>query len=294
MNKLELQKKIFIICFLVIPVTLLIAFVAYPAVYLFVNSLFDWNGISDIKKFIGTANYKEVFFNSPDLWLSLKNNAIYFFIHLIFIPLELIVAVILNSKIKGSKFFKSVAFMPYIINGVAVAYAFSFFYSPVNGALNEILKALGLGGLVQNWLSNIHIVNFSLVFISLWRYSGFHIILFIAALQSIPADIIEASIVDGANAVQRFMNIIVPSIKTVVELILFLNLRGALQVFDIPFVVTQGGPGHASSTFTLYTIETAFKFNNFGLASSMGVTLLFMIIILNWVQKKVFSLGGDE
>jgi ABC-type sugar transport system permease subunit len=294
LNKIELQKKLFIICFLFIPVLLLLAFVAYPAIYLLSNSLTDWDGISTVKKFIGFANYKDVFLNSPDVWLSLKNNAIYFFIHLMFIPLELMVAIILNGKIRGSKFFKSVTFMPYIINGVAVAYAFSFFYSPVNGALNEILKSIGLGFLKQNWLSNEHIVNYSLVFISLWRYCGFHIILFIAALQSIPNDIIEASVVDGANAYQRFINIIIPSIKTVIELILFLNLRGALQVFDIPYVVTQGGPGYASSTFTLYTIDTAFKFNNFGLASSMGVTLLIMIIILSWVQKRVFKIGGEE
>lgn len=294
MNKIELQKKIFIFSFLFIPVILLLAFVAYPAIYLLINSLTDWDGISLTKKFIGIANYKQVFLKSPEVWLSLKNNATYFFIHLLFIPLELIVAVILNSKIRGSKLFKSVTFMPYIINGVAVAYAFSFFYSPVNGALNEILKAIGLGFAKQNWLSNEHIVNFSLVFISLWRYCGFHVILFIAALQSIPGDILEAAIVDGANAAQRFINIIIPSIKTVIELILFLNLRGALQVFDIPYVVTQGGPGYASSTFTLYTIDTAFKFNNFGLASSMGVTLLLMIIILSWVQKKIFRMGGEE
>lgn len=294
MNTLAVQKRIFIVTFLFIPVMLLLAFVVYPTFDLFRMSLTSWDGLTEARNFIGLENYKNMFLNSPDVWLSLKNNGIYFFTHLLFIPLEIIVAVILDSKIRASSFFKTVVFMPYIVNGVAIAYAFAFFYSPYNGALDEILKAVGLGSLQQSWLGDVKIVNFSLTAISLWKYCGFHIVLFLAGLQSIPEEIIEASVVDGANAVQRFFNIILPSIKTVVEIVLFLNVRGALQAFDIPFVVTGGGPGYASSTFTVYTLATAFTYQNFGMASSMGVTLLFMILILSKVQSLIFNLGGKK
>lgn len=292
MNTLAVQKRIFIICFLIIPVALLLLFVVYPTIQLFLNSLTSWDGISATKAFIGIKNYKEIIFDSKDVWISLKNNSIYFVVHLLFIPLELMIAIILDSKIKAKGFFKTITFLPYVVNGVAVAYAFSFFYSPYNGALNEILKAVGMEGLTQNWLSNEKIVNFSLVAISLWKFSGFHVVLFLSGLQSIPKDILEAAVIDGANSFQKYKNIIVPSIALVIEFVLFQNMRGALQVFDIPFLVTQGGPGYASSTFTLYTIDTAFKYNSFGMASTMGVTLILMIIVLSWIQKGLFRKVG--
>ena len=288
MNSLAIQRKIFIVCFLFVPVLLMLMFVVYPTVDMLRMSFTNWDGMSSVQEYVGFTNYIKMFLESEDVWLSLKNNWIYFYVHSLFIPLELIIAVMLDSKIRGSRFFKTVVFMPYIVNGVAVAYAFSFFYSPFNGALNEILKVLGLGALQQNWLSSEGIVNYSLVAISLWKYCGFHVVLFLAALQSIPRDIVEASIVDGANAVQRFARIIIPSILVVIQFVLFHNVRGALQVFDIPFVTTHGGPGYASSTFTLYTIDTAFKYNSFGMASAMGVTLIILIIVLSWLQDRLF------
>ncbi len=291
MNTLKLQRKIFLICFLFIPVLLLLTFVVYPAIELFHISFTDWNGMSSARSYIGFDNYMKMFFNSSDVWSVLKNNWIYFYVHALFIPLELMVAIMLHNKMKGSKFFKTVIFMPYIMNGVAVSYAFAFFYSPINGGLNGILNALGLDWIIQNWLSNKNIVNYSLTAISLWRFCGLHIVLFLAGLQSIPKELIEASVVDGANALQRYLKIIIPSITRVVQIILFLNVRGALQVFDIPFVVTRGGPMNASSTFTLLTMETAFQYNDFGMASTMAITLLFIIILMSWIQDKLFKWG---
>ena len=126
-----------------------------------------------------------------------------------------------------------------------------------------------------------------LAFVSLWKYSGYHIILFIAALQSVPQDIMEAAKVDGANSLQMFRYIQVPAIMLMVDYVLFDNIRGALQVFDIPFVMTAGGPGYASSTFTLYTIKTAFTFSNFGLASTMAIAIMVMIVIIYVVQNYI-------
>jgi raffinose/stachyose/melibiose transport system permease protein len=294
MNSLTNQKKLFIVSFLFIPVLLLLLFVVYPMLSLLWMSFTSWDGVTSVKEFIFLDNYKKMLLDSPNVWLSLKNNGVYFFVHLLFIPIELMVAVVLDSRIRAAKFFKTVVFMPYIVNGVAIAYAFSFFYSPYNGALNEILRALGLSSLQQSWLGDEHIVNYSLTVISLWKYCGFHIILFLAGLQTIPRELVEASVVDGANAPKRFLYVTIPSIKTVIQIILFLNIRGSLQVFDIPFVTTGGGPGYASSTFTVYTLATAFTFNNFGMASTMGVTLMFLIIVLSWVQRMIFNMAVKE
>jgi len=281
------QKNITLIVFLIIPSILLILFVVYPLLKLFQLGFTNWDGLSKELTYISFGNYKEIFKSSPDVWLSLRNNALYFFIHLFFIPVELFIAYVLDSKIKGSIFFKKIIFMPYIINGVAVSYMFSAIFAPdyASGALNMMLNYFNLQKFAFDWLSDPKLVNFTLVFVSLWRFSGLHIVLFLAGMQSIPNDLYEAAKIDGANMMQQFFKITLPSIMIVIEIVLFLNVRGALQVFDIPFIMTAGGPGHASSTFSVYTIETAFKFNNVGKASSMAVVLFFLIIIISRLQN---------
>ena len=265
---------------------LLIGFVVVPAVDLIRMSFTDWDGLASSSKFIGLENYVRMFQN-PDLWLSLKNNAVYFFVHLLMIPVELAFAVLLTSKLRAAKFYKTMVFMPYIINGVAISYAFSYFFSPINGAFDAILGAAQLDFLVRNWLSDERIVNFVLASVSLWRFSGYHVILFMAALQSLPQDVEEAARVDGAGAWHLFKYIQVPAIMLMVDFVLFDNIRGALQVFDIPFVMTSGGPGYASSTFTLYTINTAFTYSNFGLASTMAVAIMVLIVLIYLIQNKI-------
>lgn len=286
MSKLNKKRKQFIIGSLIIPLLLLIGFVMIPAFDLLRMSFTDWDGYSLESNFVGIQNYIDMFKN-PDLWLSLKNNAVYFVIHLLMIFVELAFAVLLTSKLRAAKFYKTMVFMPYIINGVAIAYAFSYFFSPINGAFDAILTGLNLEGWIRSWLSDPKIVNYVLAFVSLWRFSGYHIILFMAALQSLPKDVEEAARVDGANTWQLFKYVQIPSIMLMVDFVLFDNIRGALQVFDIPFVMTAGGPGYASSTFTLYTIKTAFTFSDFGLASTMAMAIMFMIIVIYIIQNKV-------
>ena len=273
MNKLNKKRRQFIFISLLIPVTLLIAFVVFPAIDLFRMSFTDWDGFSADYHFINFENYISMFHNK-DLWLSLRNNAVYFVIHLFMILVELAFAVLLTSKLRAAKFYKTMVFLPYIINGVAISYAFSYFFSPINGAFNGILTALHLESLIRNWLSDEKIVNFVLASVSVWRFSGYHVILFMAALQSIPTDILEAARIDGASTGQIFKYIQIPAIMLMVD-------------FDIPFVMTAGGPGYASSTFTLYTIKTAFTFSNFGLAATMAVAIMLMIVIIYVIQNKI-------
>lgn len=286
MSRLSKKRKRFILLALLIPMALLIAFVVVPAVDLFRLSFTDWDGYSPQKSFVGLENYLSMLQNK-DLWLSLKNNAVYFVVHLFMIIVELAFAVLLTSRLRAAKFYKTMVFMPYIINGVAIAYAFSFFFSPINGAFDAILTSLHLESLIRNWLSDPKIVNYVLASVSLWRFSGYHVILFMAALQSIPQDTMEAARVDGANSWQLFRYVQIPAIMLMVDFVLFDNIRGALQVFDIPFVMTAGGPGYASSTFTLYTIKTAFTFSNFGLASTMAVAIMFMIVLIYLIQNSL-------
>lgn len=282
----KIQKRILLTCFLAIPTLLLLVFVIYPTVKLITISFTDWDGINPTWNFVGLKNYNQVF-QRRDIWQSLKNNNLYFIIHLLFIPIEMYLAMLLDRYIRKSEFFKTIVFMPYIINGVAIAYMFSFLYSSEDGVLNGLLALLQMGKV--RWLSDPEIVNYSLVIVSLWRFTGIHIILFLAGLQSINKDMLEAALIDGASVFQQFIKIIIPNMKSILSIILFLNVRGALMVFDIPFVMTSGGPGTSSTTFALHTVKTAFEFSNFGLASAMAIVLIIAIIIISMIQNLVLE-----
>ncbi len=278
----KVQKRILLTSFLAIPTILLCMFVIYPTVKLMYISFTDWDGINTTMNFVGLKNYSQVF-QRRDIWQSLKNNNLYFIIHLFFIPIEMYLAVLLDRYIRKSEFFKTVIFMPYIINGVAIAYMFSFLYSSEDGVLNGLLALLSIDKV--RWLSNPDIVNYSLVCVSLWRFTSIHIILFLAGLQSVNKDMLEAALIDGASIFQQFTKIIIPNMKSILSIILFLNVRGALMVFDIPFVMTSGGPGTSSTTFALHTVKTAFEFSNFGLACAMAIVLIIAIIIISFIQN---------
>ncbi len=289
MKNLSRSRNRFIILCLLVPVTLLLLFVIYPMLSLLHMSFTDWDGMSLEQNYIGFKNYMDLFLKSPDVWSSLKNNAVYFFTSLAFIPIELMIAAMLNTYFFGNKFFKSVVFLPYIINGVAIAYTFAYFLSPLNGGLNTLLGLVGLENYVMSWLSDVGIVNHVLALIVVWRFSGYHVILFSASLQSVSKDVIEAAVVDGATPFQIFRHIQLPSIRMIIDFLLFTNVAGSLQIFDVPFIMTSGGPGISSSTFTLYTINTAFSYRNFGMAATMAIIMILLVVLIYGVQQFIVN-----
>jgi len=289
----QTQKKVILICFITIPLLLLFTFAYYPALELFRLSFMKWNGVSANKEWIGFANYVEVFSN-PDIFGVFKHNFAYFVVGIIQNMLALFFAVILNTKLRGRNGFRLLLFLPYILNGVAVAYLFGYVYDTTNGSLNALLGSLGFEQLSQtSWLGNKDFVNHTLASVGLWRFMGFNMVIYLGALQSIPSDLYEAASIDGANAWQKFSRITLPNIYKIIELNLFLTVTGALEVFDLPFVLTKGGPAGASETFVMKIIETAFQFNNYGLASAMSVVLLLFVVIVLSIQRYLLSRGDD-
>ncbi|HIW31536.1 MAG TPA: sugar ABC transporter permease [Candidatus Paenibacillus intestinavium] len=287
------QKRIVLISFITIPLVLLFAFAYYPALELFRLSFMKWNGVSANKEWIGFANYIEVF-SDPSIFSVFKHNFAYFVVGIIQNILALFFAVLLNTKLRGRNGFRLLLFLPYILNGVAVAYLFGYVFDTTNGSLNYILGALGFDQLSQtSWLGTKEYVNYTLASVGLWRFMGFNMVIYLGALQSIPKDLYEAASIDGANGWQKFTRITLPNIYKIIELNLFLTVTGALEVFDLPFVLTKGGPAHASETFVMKIIETAFQFNNFGLASAMSVVLLVFVIFVLSIQRYILSRKDD-
>lgn len=290
----EGQKFYISVLFLLIPVVLLIVFTFVPAVNMIVYSFQSRDKYGADVSWVGFENYKTIF-TSPDMLSTFKNSLYYLAGSFIQQIIALLVASILCSKIKAKGLFKGILFFPYLMNGVAVSIIFKKFFVKgergivPEGTLNSVLSLLGLEPI--KWISaqSSFLANACLVFVSIWRYVGFDIIMYIGAINSISPDLYEAADLDGASPWQRFKYIVFPSIKPIISLQLILAVKGAISVFEIPYIITGGTMG--TSTFVIDTINTAFSKNKVGLASAMAVILLVIIIIVTLVQKYFFCEG---
>lgn len=275
------QKIVISIAFLGVPVILLAIFTYLPAVAMAGYSFTDWDGVAKTRNFVGLKNYQLILSDSKyfePLFVSLY----YFVASFIQIGLGIIIAYLVSFGCKFSNLFKGVYFFPSLINSVAISFVFVFFFQP-NSTLDIILKMLGLGGLVKYWLQDPNIINVSLSYVSVWRFIGYNIIMFSAAMASISSDVLEAARVDGANRFQQLRYIIIPGISTILGLQLFLSLTGALSAFETPYIMTGGGNG--SMTFIIQTVQYAFQNHRVGLASAMAMILLAMCIIITTTQN---------
>lgn len=278
------QKIIISILFLMVPVVLLTVFTYLPAISMAGYSFTDWDGISKTKNFIGLKNYKTIF-SDVKYFTPLFVSIYYFVASFVQIGLAVVVAYLVSFGCKGSKFFKSVYFFPSLVNSVAISFIFIFFFQP-SSTLDTILKTLGLGGLVRYWLQDQSLVNISMASVSVWRYVGYNIVMFSAAMASISPDILEAAKVDGASKLQQLISIVLPGISTILGLQLFLSITGALSAFETPYIMTGGGNG--SMTFIIQTVNYAFQNHRVGLASALAMILLAICIIVTCIQRLVF------
>ena len=289
MNNQKLKKTAVAVTFLAVPIILLMLFTYVPFIDMVRYSFYKWNGTSPTMKFIGLKNYIQIFTRSE--YLMVFKTSIYYFVgSIVQIIVALYFAVVLTAKIRGASFFKGVIFFPYLINGVAIGFIFMYFFRQA-GTLDTILMALGVPqSKIPLWLGNPKIINISLTGVSVWRYLGQNMVMFAGAIQSINGDLYEAASIDGASRWQQFKYITFPGIKRIISLNLILAVKGAISVFEIPKIMTDGANG--SSTFVLKTLDTAFTIHKVGLASAMGVVLLAFIMIVTFIQKRFFE--GDE
>ncbi|WP_239615376.1 carbohydrate ABC transporter permease [Cohnella mopanensis] len=284
------QRYMILFGFLTIPLALLFTFTFYPAAALLYFSFTEWDGLGYDMKWIGLDNYKEVFAR-PELFGVFQHNLYYFIGGLVQLAAALYFAIILTGKVRGRNFFRAIIFLPYILHSVATAIMFKNIYHAEYGVINVVLGSLGLESWQQLWLADTRFNNFALAFVSMWKFLGLNMVIFIGALQSIPDDMYEAAKIDGASRWQSFRFITIPSIRRVIELMMILTLTGALEVFDIPKVMTNGVNG--TNTFILQAIDTAYSYQKFGLASAMSVVLLLMVVALILIQRK-FLFKGEE
>ena len=279
------------ILFLALPIILLVTFTFIPALDMVIFSFQNRDPYGTNPTYAGFSNYVTIF-TDKDYLETFKNSLYYLVGSFIQQALALLLASILCSKIRAKGLFKGILFFPYLMNGVAVSIIFQRFFlkgqkglTP-DGTLNTILTTLGLDPILWFDVDKPFLANCCLVFISIWKYIGFDIIMYIGAIQSISPDLYEAADLDGANPWQNFRYIVFPSIKPIISLQLILAVKGAISVFEIPYITTKGMMG--TTTFVIKTINTAFSLKKVGLASAMGIVLLIITIIVTFIQKYFF------
>jgi|AGTN01.2.fsa_nt_gi ABC-type sugar transport systems, permease components len=289
MSQIKTQQRITIICFLILPLFLLFLFTYVPLIDMFRYSFYKWDGYSQMK-FIGFDNYITAM-TQAEYWAAFRTSIYYFVGSLVQIAIALFFSTVFCYKMRGRSFFKGILFFPSLMNGVAIGFVFLYFFKG-GGTLDTILMAFGVPAKdIPLWLGNVNLINISLTFVSVWRYMGQNMVMFSGATESISGSYFEASEIDGANKWQQFWYIILPNIRGVVALNLILAVKGAISVYEIPYVMTRGSGG--SMTYVVKTLHTAFTSRKIGLACALGVILLILVLIVSVIQKW-FVEGKEE
>jgi raffinose/stachyose/melibiose transport system permease protein len=267
-----------IVAFLLPAVVLFVGFVIYPIAQSTRYSLYDWNGYGSPTDFVGIDNFRRVL--SDDLFRdAIRHNGILIVLSLLLqIPFALGLAVLLNAKLPGRGVLRTLFFAPYILSEVVTGVVWRQILRP-KGLLDQILTAIGAEGYIRNWLAEPDIVLYSLFFVISWKYFGFHMILLLAGLQQIPKELGEAAMIDGATPWQRFRHVTLPLLGPTVRVSVFLSIIGALQLFDMVWVTTRGGPINSSSTMATFLYEQ-FKRNRFGYASAVSIVIFLLSLVV--------------
>lgn len=262
-----------------------------PIIRSFFYGFFDWNGLSAPVS-NGLQNFREILTDGV-FWLSFKNN-ILIVLASVFgqVPIGLILAIILNRKLKGASFFRAVFFIPMILSTVVIALLWSTILNSQMGLFNSLLQVAGLGKLAQDWLGDPRLAMFTVSGVVVWQFIGFYMIIFLAALQNIPADIMEAAEIDGATDVQKLFRITLPMLWTTIKTAVVLCIAGSMRSFDLVFVMTQGGPAHATELMATYMYNKTFSVYKYGYGSA--VSLVIFIISFGFILISQRTMGRSQ
>lgn len=273
----------------VIPALLLfLVFVYYPLVKTFIYALTDWNGYSKTYNWVGFDNFKKVFAEEENRKVFF--NTIYFAVFSILFGtiIQLTLAVICHQKFKGNKFAVTLIYIPAVISPIIVSLTWSSLLQ-YTGLVNHYLEAWGLGGLGKDWLGDPGVVKNSLIFVNLWQYTGMGMIIFLSGMNSIPKEIHEAAEMDSAVRFRKFRSVTLPLLMPFVTMNLMIGITGGLKVFELPFIMTNGGPANASKSVVMSIYENAFQYQRFGVASAIGIVFFLFIAAVTLLQLRLTS-----
>lgn len=259
----------------------------YPSVTGLYYSLTDWDGLSPAYRFVGLDNYavlaEHIVFHK-----SLVNNLKFM---LAVVLLQFLVSLLLSLQLSRSSrvnvALRSLYFVPTVISSVAVGFIWTFIYDPTLGLLNSLLEHAGLADLSQNWLGNPNLAIFSLAFVQAWAHIGQMVILFVAGLQSIPAELVEAARLDGATRWTLFRRVTWPLLAPAATIVAAYTTIQSFKAFDLIFTMTGGGPNYATEILSTFIYSAAFTNYTYGLASAASMFFLALICLITFLQFRL-------
>jgi len=259
-------------------------FIFYPLIDTISLSFYQWNGFDIEKIFVGIGNYLEMF-QDPVFYISLRNFCIF---ALLVITIQMLVGFLLAYSMRKENrlytIYKVLIFIPITILPVVTSFVFSDILAYADGPINSILRNIGLEDLALGWTSDTKIVLFTIIAIVIWSGVGFSMMVYSSALTTFPEEILESSLIDGANKRQIMTRIVWPVLISTHYSLTIIGLTSALKIFDIIYILTRGGPDHASEMLSTYLFSKAFRTYEQGFASAIGTFMIVFVMILTIVQ----------
>lgn len=258
------------------------AFGIVPIFHSFYYSLTDWDGLSEAS-FVGWRNISEAL-SDPLFWNSFKNN-IYVVLASVFgqIPIALALALLLNRRLKGAKIFRTIGFLPVVISTVIISLTWNMIYNAEYGLLNRLLQSVGLDFLARDWLGDPRWAMIAVCVTIVWQFVGLYLMIFLAALQNVPDEVLEAAEIDGATGWKKTWTVTIPMIWDAIVLSVILCISGSLRTFDLIYVMTNGGPAHATEVMAIYMFEQTFSSMRYGYGNAVSLLIFvfsFSIILI--------------
>jgi raffinose/stachyose/melibiose transport system permease protein len=258
-------------------------------------SLYKWNGLGPLTDFVGLDNFTKAIFSDDIFGIAIGNNVFIIVGSLLFqLPLALGLAVLLNSKLWGRAGFRIIFFMPFVVSEVITGILFTYIFRPTSqgGFVNAILGLVGIKG--PAWLAEPDIVMYAIFATLTWKFFGLYVVLYLAGLQGIPAELKEAARIDGANNWGVFRNVVLPLLRPTITLTIFLSVIGSLQVFDLVWAMTEGGPVSASETMATYMYRSGFIRQQLGYGSAIAIIIFliaftFSLLFQRFVMRRDFE-----
>lgn len=269
-------------------------FVIWPSITSLYYSLTNWNGVSPDINFVGFLNFKTIL-TSTRFWNALKNTFILTFVISLFEnTIALALALLVDKVTVGKNAFRAAFYIPVLLSGIVSGYIWKILYNYNFGAFNKFLEAVNLGGLKQDWLGNPKLALISIAVVLIWKGAGYYMVIYLAALQGVPSDVLEAARIDGASGWQMFRRITVPMISSAFTINLTLSLINGLKVFDQISVMTDGGPGFNTETMVYLLYKVGFGEGRQGYGTAVGIILFVIILAMNGLQSTILKkMEGD-
>ena len=288
MNKMLSDKKT-IILFILPALFIFTLIIPIPLIMSICLSFFDWNLLSPAK-FVGLRNFIRLFTRDDIFRQSIGNTFQYLGLSILFqIPLAYFLAIFLTRGKKFEKLIRNTVFMPAIISGTAVSLMFYFIYHPDVGLLNAFLRLVGQEDLIHFWLADSKTAMVCVCIAVAWQWVGYHMVIFVTGITAIPTEIIEAARIDGANSWQMAVKIITPNMKPVLRVSIVLITTSSFKAFDSIYVMTGGGPAHATEVMASHMYNKAFLQLDYGYGCSIGLILFLLCLIFSGVIQTILK-----